>query len=172
MIPLSPPLRHLADRAIAAFAAAVVLLFAVMVVLVFVQVVDRFVGIGWFWTEEVVRILLVWSVMMGLPVVLYRHDEILVDVLPLPDRATRWRLRIAAVLGLVFLAILAWHGWFFTTRNAGFSSPSLGISRAWIYAPIPAGAALGCLALVIRAEDRSPAWPAVQDNDGAAGQPR
>lgn len=163
MIPLSPSLRRAADLAIAALAAAVVALFAVMVALVFIQVVDRFAGIGWFWTEEVVRILLIWSVMFGLPVVLYHHEEILVDVLSLPEPATRWRLRVATALGFAFLAILAWQGWTFTARSADFTSPSLGISRAWIYLPIPAGAALGCLALLIRAEDRAAGWPATGD---------
>jgi TRAP-type transport system small permease protein len=163
MIPLSPSLRRTVDLAIAALAAAVVVLFAVMVALVFLQVVDRFTGLGWFWTEEVVRILLVWSVMFGLPVVLYHHEEIRVDVLSLPDSATRWRIRIATVIGFAFLAILAWQGWIFTLRNANFTSPSLGISRAWMYLPMPAGAALGCLVLLVRAEDRAPGWPAPGD---------
>lgn len=163
MIPLSPSMRRAADAAIALLAAAVVILFAVMVALVFVQIVDRFVGFGWFWTEEIVRILLIWSVMFGLPIVLYRHEEILVEILSLSVPATRWRLRLVAALAFVFLAILAWQGWTFTLRNANFTSPSLGISRAWIYLPIPAGAALGCIALLIRAEERAVAWPEVDD---------
>jgi len=173
MIPLRASLRRCAELFIAALGAAVVALFMAMVTLVFVQVVDRFIGIGWFWTEEVVRILLVWCVMVGLPVVLYRHEEILVDILSLSDAATRWRLRVAAVLSFAFLAILSWQGWTFTLRNAEFTSPSLGISRAWIYAPIPLGAALGCLALLIRAEDRAPGWPVLSkkppNQDGSSG---
>ncbi|MER0236960.1 TRAP transporter small permease [Fulvimarina sp. MAC8] len=159
MIRVPSQARQLIDRAFAVLAAAVVLAFASMVTLVFIQVVDRFVGIGWFWTEEVVRTLLVWCVMIGLPVVLYRHDEILVDILSVPPVAARWRLRLAMVLSLIFLAILAWQGWTFTARNGAFTSPTLGVSRAWIYASIPLGAALGCLALLLRAEDRAAAWP-------------
>lgn len=156
--------RRAADWAVAALGAAVVAVFATMTALVFVQVIDRFApGPSLFWTEEVVRILLVWSVMLGLPVVLYHHEEIVVDLLRLPPRVTIWRLRLAALLGAVFLALLAWHGWSFTARSAGFTSPTLGVSRGWIYAPIPLGAALGVLALAVRPERHSKAWPAGAD---------
>ncbi|MBE3639966.1 TRAP transporter small permease [Mangrovicoccus algicola] len=143
--------RRAADRAIAVLTAVVVTVFSVMMALVFVQVIDRFVpAFGWFWTEELVRMLLIWSVMLGLPVVLYRHEEILVEILPLPEGLTVWRLRLAAALGAVFLALLAWSGVEFTQRSGAFASPTLGIARAWLYAPIPLGAALGIVALAIR----------------------
>lgn len=145
--------RRAADAIIAALAAAVVVLFSVMVVLVLIQVIDRFVpAFGWFWTEEVVRILLVWCVMLGLPVVLYAHEEIVVDLLSFSPGITVWRIRLASLLSLVFLLLLARHGYTFTTRSAGFTSPTLGISRAWIYASIPIGCVLGCLAILIRAD--------------------
>ncbi len=156
MIPLPQGMRRAVDRAIAAFAAVVVVLFATMVALVFLQVVDRFAGFGLFWTEEIVRSLLVWTVMLGLPVVLYNFQEIIVDVLSLKGRAGRWQIRLASAASLVFLVLLGWQGWAFAMRNAGFTSPTLGVSRAWLYAPIPIGAALGCLALIIRPLDRAP----------------
>ena len=160
MILGGPTLRRAANRVIAALTVAVVTIFAVMMTLVFLQVVDRFLPtFSWFWTEEVVRTLLVWTVMLGLPVVLYHHEEILVDILNLPSSATIWRMRLAAVLSIVFLAILAWQGLEFTSRSVGFNSPTLGISRGWIYAPIPLGAFLGCIALLIRAESRAQGWP-------------
>lgn len=169
MIPLPVRWRPALDTAIAALAAAVVAIFAVMVALVLVQVFDRFLGFGWFWTEEVVRALLVWSVMLGLPVVLYRFDEVVVEILPMGVTATRWRLRLAAALTLIFLIVLAWQGWQFAARNAGFALPTLGISRGWIYAPIPVGSALGCLALLIRDEERSPSWPVEAEPDTNSG---
>ncbi|WP_413203358.1 TRAP transporter small permease [Rhodospirillum sp. A1_3_36] len=160
MIRASHGPRRAMDRAIAALTAAVVGIFAAMMALVFLQIVDRFVpAFNWFWTEEVVRVLLVWSVMLGLPVVLYRHEEVFIDILSLPARVTRWRLRLAGALSIVFLVILAWHGEIYTARSAAFLSPTLGISRAWIYAPIPIGALLGAIALLIRKEEDSPAWP-------------
>ncbi|WP_394156144.1 TRAP transporter small permease [Loktanella salsilacus] len=143
--------RRVADQAIAALTVVVLALFAAMVTLVFVQIVDRFVpAFSWFWTEELVRALLVWSVMLGLPVVLYRHAEIVIDVLPLRGRLQRWRLALAALCSAVFLVLLAWHGLAFTQRSGGFPSPTLGIARTWLYAPIPLGAALGAIALLIR----------------------
>ncbi|PRX09365.1 UNVERIFIED_ORG: TRAP-type C4-dicarboxylate transport system permease small subunit [Martelella mediterranea] len=143
--------RRVADLAINAIAVLMVIVFAVMMFLVFLQVVDRFApGPSFFWTEEVVRILLVWSVMLGLPVVLYYREEIIVDVISLSADMEFWRGRLASALGIVFLLVLAWQGYLFTARSAAFSSPTLGLSRAWMYAPIPIGAALGVIALLIR----------------------
>ena len=132
-----------------------VLIFSIMMVLVFAQVVVRFIpGYSLFWTEEVVRTLLVWSVMLGLPVVLYRHEEILVDLFPWSPWISPWRFRIATVLSVVFLATLWWYGWSFTERSSASVSPTLGVSRAWIYASMPIGAFLGCFALIVRREYR------------------
>ncbi|MGK0463200.1 MAG: TRAP-type C4-dicarboxylate transport system permease small subunit [Candidatus Azotimanducaceae bacterium] len=152
--------RRVADTIIAALAAALVVLFSAMVLLVLIQVIDRFVpNFGWFWTEEVVRILLVWCVMLGLPIMLYNYEEIIVDLFSLKPRLAIWRLRLAVALSIIFLFLLAKHGYTFTLRSANFTSPTLGISRAWIYSSIPIGATLGCMALLIRAESRAPSYP-------------
>ncbi|UOM33251.1 TRAP transporter small permease [Acuticoccus sp. I52.16.1] len=156
----------MADGIAAVLAAVLTVVFAVMIALVFLQVVDRFAPwFSYFWTEEVVRILLVWTVMLGLPVVLYIHGEIIVDLLPLPPAATIWRLRLATLLGAVFLGFLAWYGYKFAAQSANFRLPTLGISRGWIYAPIPIGAALGILALLVRRESGAHAYPLAEGDD-------
>ncbi|WP_226574909.1 TRAP transporter small permease [Acuticoccus sediminis] len=156
----------MADWTAAGMAAVLTVVFAVMIALVFLQVVDRFVPwFSYFWTEEVVRILLVWSVMMGLPVVLYIHGEIIVDILPLPPKATIWRLRLATLLGAIFLGFLAWYGYAYAARSVNFMLPTLGISRAWVYAPIPLGAALGIIALLFRRESGADAYPTEMGDD-------
>jgi TRAP-type C4-dicarboxylate transport system permease small subunit len=144
-------MRKVADIIMQGLAGILVAIFSVMMVLVFAQVVVRFIpGYSLFWTEEVVRILLVWTVMLGVPVVLYQRQEILVDLFPYSPRFSPLRFGLASALSGVFLLILWWQGWNFTERLSGSMSPTLGISRGWIYAAIPIGAFLGCIALLIR----------------------
>ncbi|MET0531676.1 MAG: TRAP transporter small permease subunit, partial [Microvirga sp.] len=60
--------------------------FVTMIALTLVQVLNRYaLGLSIFWTEELIVLLLVWSMLLGLPVQLWAHEEIVVDVLPLPD---------------------------------------------------------------------------------------
>lgn len=131
--------------------AAMLAAFLAMIVLTLFQVANRF-ALGWpvFWTEELIVLLLVWSVMLGLPVQLWQREEILVDILPLGPAADRLKLRLAVLLSLLFCAILAWSGWLYAERGLPVRSPALGISRVWFFAPIPLGAGLAMLALLAR----------------------
>ncbi len=135
-------------------------IFVTMLSLIFLQVLNRFV-LGWplFWTEEVVRMLLVWSVMMAVPLVTLRRDEIAVELgrMDLP-----WRRPLIDVMSVIFCAVLAWQGYQFFLRNLPAISPTLGLSRGWFVASIPLGAALTILATAARylpayrLEDRRP----------------
>lgn len=132
--------------------ALVVGLFSVMLTLVFVQVVNRYLlGLQIFWTEEVIRLLLVWSVMLAVPLVSLRHMEISVELGPMSGSGLV-RLRRAAIgaCSALFCAVLAWQGYLFYLRNLPAMSPTLGLSRGWFVAPIPLGAALTMLAVLIR----------------------
>lgn len=126
--------------------------FAVMILATLVQVVNRYaLGLTIFWTEELVVLLLVWSMLLGLPVQLWQHEEIVVDVLPLsegtPERVKRLAAAAASVL---FCAVLAWTGWAFARRGLPVHSPALGLSRFWFFVPIPFSAALSVLVLLVR----------------------
>lgn len=145
-------MRAIADRSFALLAAIVVAIFAAMMVLIFVQVVNRYaLGYSLFWSEEVVRLLLVWSVMLGTPLVLYRYDEIRVDLLAFSSRRMeRMRLLLVLAASAGFCAILGYWGYLFTARALPTQSTTLGISRAWFYAPIPIGAGLAVIALLVR----------------------
>src|SRR5690606_17584653 len=107
-------------------------------------------GFTLFWTEELVILLLVWSVMLGLPVQLWRHEEIIVDVLPLSGVAERIKVAAAGACSILFCAIVAWTGAEFAARGAPVASPALGLSRLWFFVPIPLAAALSVVALLLR----------------------
>lgn len=133
--------------------------FCAMILLVLVQVVNRFlIGAAIFWTEELTVLLLVWSVMLGLPVQLWQHEEILVDVWPASGQQGQRRKRFAAVaLSIGFCALLAYSGWFYAQRGIPVTSPALGLSRVWFFLPIPLCAALAIPTLLLRPPPHDPA---------------
>lgn len=130
----------------------VVLCFVTMMVLTLFQVANRYLlGLPIFWTEEAIVLLLVWSTLLGLPVQLWTHKEIVVDFLSFPhagiETAKQWAGLAASV---VFCGVLAWSGWDFAQRGWPVISPVLGFSRFWFFLPIPLSAVLSIIALLVR----------------------
>jgi TRAP-type C4-dicarboxylate transport system permease small subunit len=136
--------------------------FAVMVALTLIQVLNRYaLGFTIFWTEELIVLLLVWSMLLGLPVQLWDREEILVDVIPLAnERLQRAKMALAVACSIVFCAALAVTGYQFAVRGMPVSSPALGLSRFWFFVPIPLSASLSVLALIAR--PRGPAHEAFE----------
>ncbi len=148
-------MRRYLDNAFATLGAMVVVIFSAIMVLIFIQVVNRFfLGLPLFWTEEVVRMLLVWLVLMGTPVVVYKCQEIKVELFRFKNRNREILRRVAvSILSIVFCAFLAYWGYLFMERSLGTMQPSLGISRAWLYAPIPLGSVLTIIAFIVRRDE-------------------
>lgn len=136
----------------AAVKIAMLAAFVAMIALTLVQVANRFaIGAAIFWTEELIVLLLVWSVLLGLPVQLWEHEEIVVDVWPARGpRLRRLKRALAALSSIVFCAILLWAGWRYALRGMPVASPVLGLSRFWFFLPIPLCAALAIVALLAR----------------------
>lgn len=135
--------------------AVIVSLFGTLMALVFLQVVNRMIlGLPLFWTEEVVRLLLVWTVLLATPLTLLLRHEIAVDLLSFRNPVTqRGKIVLSTAASVIFCIILAKTGYEFTIRGLRAQSMTLGISRAWFYAPIPIGAVLSIIALLTRPAD-------------------
>ena len=140
---------------------AAVAIFSTMMTLVFVQVVNRYLlQFQLFWTEEVTRLLLVWSVMLTLPLVALRRMEISVELGAMSGPGlVRYRRRLVDALSILFCLFLAWQGYEFLMRSLPAMSPTLGLSRGWFVAPIPLGAALTIAATLAR--------PSLPDPEGS-----
>lgn len=149
---------RIAALLMAAAKAVMLVAFALMIAVTLVQVVNRYaIGLTLFWTEELVVLLLVWSVLLGLPVQLWQHQEIVVDVLPLKqDRAARAKRLVATACSIAFCTVLAVTGFDFARRGLPVRSPALGLSRFWFFVPIPLGSALAVLALLARGREAAP----------------
>lgn len=126
-------------------------LLAVISVLGLWQVLARFVlSEPSTWTEELMRRLLVWCVMLGIAVAFRRGALVSVDLMLRTARG-RWRDTVRWLItgsALAYLAVLLWQGIDLTTRVRFQSFAAMDISMAWAYAALPVGAFF-CIVAVI-----------------------
>jgi TRAP-type C4-dicarboxylate transport system permease small subunit len=147
------------DRLHRGLEAVGVLLLALYFVLVVLQVFFRYVlNRSLFWSEEVVRFALVWSVMLGSAVVAYRREHIRIDTLDavLPPPAARVVARLAELLTFAFCVILAGTGIQFTLRTLTQRSPVLEVPIWAVYAAVPVGAVLEAVCMLVARRRRAP----------------
>lgn len=115
------------------------------------QVVSRFVlSQPSVWTEEVLRRLLIWCVMLGV-VVAIRHGAMVSVDLMLRLSQGAWKQFVRFVIWIVtsaFLATILWFGVSLSWRVRFQTFASMDISMGWAYAALPAGAALGLIAVL------------------------
>lgn len=132
------------------------LILAVISCLGMWQVVTRFVfSQPSTWTEEVMRRLLIWMVMLGTVVALRQGALISVDLMLRVSRGA-WRSTVRWVITTVnfaFFSVVLWFGVDLVWRVRFQTFASLDLSMAWAYAAIPAGALLGLLATVAHHAD-------------------
>lgn len=134
----------------------VVALMATMSVLVFANVVSRYVfNHSMVWVEELTQYQMIWVTWLGAGLALREGRHVAVDVLQdaLP-RSLRLLLRWAIVaMMLAFLAALAWYGGQIVAFSWNQETPMLGIRTGIPYLGIPIGAALFALHLVVFARE-------------------
>ena len=115
------------------------------------QVVSRFLlSQPSTWTEEAMRRLLIWCVMLGVVVAFRRGALVSVDLmLRLSKGAWRHLVRtVITVSSLTFLGVLLWFGIDLAWRVRFQTFASMEISMAWAYAALPVGAALAIVAVL------------------------
>jgi TRAP-type C4-dicarboxylate transport system permease small subunit len=122
-----------------------ILLLASMVVIVFANVVMRYViGTSVIWSEEAARHLMIWMTFVGSGLALRTGAQLGIDSLQgvLPERGARL-LRLALALGMLLLfVLLAWHGVDYALRTRFQTSAALGVSMMYVYIGMPVGCAL------------------------------
>jgi TRAP-type C4-dicarboxylate transport system permease small subunit len=120
------------------------------------QVIARFVfSQPSTWTEEIMRRLLIWMVMLGTVVALRQGALISVDLMLRVSRGA-WRSTVRWVITLVnltFFSVVLWFGVDLVWRVRFQTFASLDLSMSWAYAAIPVGALLGLLASVAHHAD-------------------
>lgn len=131
--------------------AVVIVLMGIMAVLVFTNVVSRYVfNHSFVWAEELSRYLMIWGAFLGSGLVLRIGAHIAVDVFQdmMPRRVAQ-AMRVA-VLGVMLVCIIAmgWLGTQYVHFAWGQETPILNWNFGLIYLAIPIGAFLMLMHLV------------------------
>ena len=129
-----------------------VIVLSAMAVVVFLQVIFRYVlNLPLFWTEEFARYCLVWCSLLGSAVAVKRGQHIAVTLfLERFPSALRRGLTITALISvLVILTVIFWGGIQLVVITWAQISPALRVSMSIPYLAVPVGAALMLVHTVI-----------------------
>ena len=124
---------------------ALIILLAAMAVVVFLQVLFRYIiHLPLFWTEEFARYCLVWASLLGAAVALKRGEHIAVTFFldNFPKRAARALTVVAQISVILILAVMAWGGIKLVLVTSAQISPALRISMAVPYLALPIGSVI------------------------------
>ena len=122
--------------------ALVIVANAAMLLLVFGQVITRYV-FGWtpHFGEELARYLFVWVVFLSLPLVARYGGHMCIETLTSRVKgATLKTLNILAdIFSIAFLSIMVWNGVRMVMLADFQTSPAMMIPMSWVYVVIPFG---------------------------------
>ena len=141
-------------------------LLAFMCVMVALQVILRYVfNFSFVWSEELIRYLMIWMVMIGSALVQDKNEHVRIDFFPMlaGPRVRRVMETLFRLCTLAFLVILTIKGVKMVYFNRLFESSGLRISMLWASLAIPLGAILmGAYTLrdLIREGHQLISWPA------------
>jgi len=125
---------------------------SVMLVVIFAQVISRYV-FNWTpeWSEELARYLFVWVVFIGSALIMGESGHLAVQFVPNHFKGTAPGRLLEIVInlsGYVFILILLTQGAKMTRVMTFQMSPGMEIPMSWVYAVIPLSSALMLLYLV------------------------
>lgn len=114
----------------------------VMLLLVFAQVITRYVfNYTPYFGEELARYLFVWVVFLSLPLVGKYGGHMAIETITSRVQGSTLKfLNICAdIFTIVFLAIMVWYGALMVMRTNFQTSPAMMIPMSWVYVVIPFG---------------------------------
>lgn len=78
-----------------------------------VNVILRQFGNSWFWTEEAVIYLIIYSTFIGAVITLRHNEHVSVDILGVffKDRGKKWLALVAGVVTIIYLLVMGYLGW-------------------------------------------------------------
>lgn len=131
----------------------IVLLLALMSIIIFVQVIARYVLKSSLpWSEELARYLFVWLAYAAISygVKLNAHIRVDVVVTLLPEKLGKLIRVLADLLFLALAIVLLFYGWKVTSfiLHSSQDTPALGIPMGVVYLAVPTGFALTAIRLI------------------------
>ena len=128
-----------------------VILFIVMVLAVFCQVIMRYCfNSSLSWAEEFARLTFVWLTWIGVSIGERKGEHIKITMLAdkMPFRAAHLMNIVSCIIVIIICGVTLYYGEYLTRFMLGSQYVSLHISYAWGYAAIPAGCALMILRIL------------------------
>lgn len=132
--------------------AGCVLTMASMTVIVFLQVIMRFVFNNALpWPEEASRYLMIWTCFLGssLAVKYGEHIGVLFIIQKVPMRIRKYIMLVVKLVVIAFLAFAAYYGFRMISFTRMQISPASRINMALAYGAIPVGCAFGLLHAIV-----------------------
>lgn len=125
-------------------------MFLCLIVAVALQVLARNVlQAPMLWTSDVAQLLFSWLIFVGAAIGFRKGAHYAIDLLPRSNPLLQTFLDWLGVLAaLAVIYILVFKGWNLTMIRSSGEIQSLGVSRLWLYLPIPVSGALMALYLV------------------------
>ena len=123
----------------------VILMFTVVVVVVFAQVIMRHVfDSSLSWADELSRFAFVWLVYLGGTITIREGRNVCFDLLldSLPDKLWRVMYTLVSLLCSVFLMMITILGILVCQANVGEVSPIMGLNMEYVVLAIPVGGLL------------------------------
>jgi len=133
-------------------AVVLILLVMVMTLVVFLQVIYRYVlAQPLHWSEELARYVFVWLSILGAALGLQKQGHFGLDLFfkMLPNR---WRSLVGPFIHLLMGAVIFvifTQGIVLVQKTIAQESPAMGLSMGWVYACLPVGAGLMALHLIV-----------------------
>lgn len=123
-----------------------VVAMSVMLVIIFAQVVTRYLfNYTPEWSEELARFLFVWVVFLGSALIMGESGHLAVQFLPDKFKGTAFGTVLDIVInvcGYVFIGLLLTQGWKMTSIMTFQRAPGLDIPMSWVYIIIPVSCVL------------------------------
>lgn len=126
------------------------LAIAMLVIVVFTQVVSRMMSFSLPWTEELSRLTIVWLTFLGTSLAIYEkmHLAVTFFVKKLNKKAQKGIYFFVHMLTIVFYGILVFYGFKLTMTATGNLSPTLQLSMSFFYAAIPVSSIFSLIFIV------------------------
>ena len=144
-------LHRVCDLVEAAFKLMGVILFTVMIIVVFYEIVMRYIfGAPTFWAEPLARNAMIWMVLLGLAIGIRQKENICVDFLA--DRIAGPARPVIAVirflLVLAFAGVMVFYGAKMAMVNMRQTITGLNIPTGWVQVVVPI-AATGMILFIV-----------------------
>ena len=117
--------------------------FAVMILVVFLQVLNRnVIGVSLVWTLDVAQLMFSWCIFIGAALAVRWDEHYTLTLTPKSWNVVNSLITIISYIGsMIVVAVMGINGWQFTGMGLTQTSTGLEISMLWFFLPIPLGAA-------------------------------